>query len=140
MLRQVSTTGCVGISVIPSSTMCTDADSCIQTMDSIFQSLSLDLQARFQASHDSILAAYNNTVSWYSKYIPFSPSCSSAYSIAQEADVLSNQMNIAQGGQAVSGLCCNAGAQNPLALPNLFSTGTLLAITAIAFLLLGQRR
>ncbi len=87
----------LGDSAVCTSTMCDSGSASVTEMDSVYQSLPSDIQSRFQSAHDLIMAGYNANYSFYDSWIPFNPVCCTLQQIGQQADTLTNQMQVALG-------------------------------------------
>jgi hypothetical protein len=107
----------------PCPFICTDANcdhgkASVEQMDSVYQSLSPDLQSKFKSSHDAIMASLNANWDWYTNWIPFNATCCTICAIGVQADTLTQQMQTAAGQQPLD-TGPSTGYGNPLPLPNL---------------------
>ena len=84
-------------SPVPTTATCTNAQTSILQMDSVYQSLPGNLQAQFQSAHDTIMGSYNQQWSWSLAYIPFECGLTSLYALGVQADGLIAQMQSAMG-------------------------------------------
>ena len=84
-------------SAVCTTPMCDSGSASVSEMDNVYQSLPIDTQSRFQSAHDSIMASYNANYSFYDDWIPFNPVCCTLQQIGQQADTLTNQMQLALG-------------------------------------------
>ncbi len=82
---------------IATSSTCQTGEAAIAQMDSVFQSLPVDIQNNFQSAHDMIMASYNANHSFYTDWIPLNPDCVIICQIGEQADALTSQMQIAIG-------------------------------------------
>ena len=89
MLKQVHT--------IPTAADCDAGQASVLEMDSVFQSLSSDLQAQYRGAHDAIMNAYNGEWYWGINWIPFNPQCGTMQELGNQADALTAQMQSAAG-------------------------------------------
>jgi hypothetical protein len=125
--------------LIDTAATCDQGQTSILQMDSVFQSLSSDLQAQFQSAHDVIMSSYNAT--WYTgiDWIGFNPACGAMYSLGVQADALITQMQVAEGQTPINAPGPATGSSISL-LPSLFgsSNTTLLLLggLVIGYLLL----
>jgi hypothetical protein len=128
-------------SPIPTSSTCTDAQTSILQMDSVFQSLSYALQAQFQSAHDTIMTSYQSQWSSTLTYIPFECSLTSLYALGIQADGLTAQMQSAEGQTPIGVGGPASGAQSSL-LPSLLggSNTALLIVGGLVVLYLVVKR
>src|ERR1700752_558454 len=122
-------------SPVPTTATCTDAQTSILQMDSVFQSLSPDIQAKFQSAHDTIMQSYN--AQWYDAltWIPLTCATTSLYALGVQADGLTAQMQSAAGQVPVGVGGPATGAYQSL-LPSLLG-GQSTAVLVIGVLVVG---
>jgi hypothetical protein len=125
----------LGQSPIPTSSTCTDAQTSILQMDSVFQSLSAEMQSRFQSAHDTIMASYQSQWSDTLTYIPFECALTSLYALGIQADGLTAQMQSAAG-QVPVGVGGPASGSHQSLLPGLLGTQST-AVLVIGVLVVG---
>lgn len=111
--------------VVCTTPQCTTGEAQIQQMDSVFQSLSSDLQAQYQSAHDAIMSSYNSIYGITTNYIPFNPDCCTLADLGNQAVSLQNQMLSASGQQGTQ-------LQPSAGLP----LGTLVILVGAGYLLL----
>lgn len=121
--------------IIPTTGTCRTGQSSILQMDSVFQSLSSNLQAEFQSAHDTIMSSYNST--WFPgiDWIPWDPSCGIIGALGVQADGLTAQMQSAEG-QIPVGVGGPASTSQQSLLPSLFG-GQGTAVLLIGTLIFG---
>ncbi len=83
--------------IICTAAMCGAGDASINQMDAIFLSLPANLQASFQSAHDTLMSSYNTLANSYWDYVPFNTHCCTQQQMGQQADVLTCQMQTANG-------------------------------------------
>lgn len=89
--------GSLGSVVCDLTTVCTDAQTAVQQMDSFFQANVANL-GNFQSSHDAIMSSWNSAYgSGIEASIPFVNNCCSLQTIGQQAWDLMTQMQTALG-------------------------------------------
>lgn len=128
-------------SPIATSSTCTDAQTSILEMDSVYQSLPGNLQGQFQSAHDTIMGSYQSQWSDTLTYIPFECSLTSLYSLGVQADGLTAQMQSAMGQTPIGVPGPATGAQQPL-LSGLLGSGntTVLLVGGLVVLYLVLRK
>lgn len=91
---------CATVPMVTTSTDCSNAQSSVVQMNSVFQSLGSPSQ--YQDQITSINNAIQAAVSWYSTF----GMCATAFNIGIEADTLTNQMLSDAGKSGVQGPTC----------------------------------
>jgi hypothetical protein len=128
--------------LIPTAATCDEGQASVLQMDSVFQSLSADLQSHFQSAHDAIMASYNGT--WYTgiDWIGFNPACGTMYNIGAQADALTVQMQTAEGQATISAPGPSTGSADLSLLPSLLggSNTVLLIVGGLVVLYLVVKR